>query len=54
LFEFKRDADANDALKQIDDKGYAIPFSADKRILIKIGASFSSSSRLLVDWKESS
>ena len=51
LFEFKRDATAENALKQIDDKSYTLPFVADSRKLYKIGVSFDSEKRMLVDWK---
>ena len=42
LFEFKLDGTANEALQQIEDKGYARPYEADKRKLFKVGATFSS------------
>lgn len=51
LFEFKRDTSAADALAQIDDKDYALPFAADGRKLYKIGVSFDSASRKLVGWE---
>ncbi|MBR4182453.1 MAG: PD-(D/E)XK nuclease domain-containing protein [Lachnospiraceae bacterium] len=51
LFEFKRDDSAEAALKQIDDKEYALPFAADSRKLYKIGVTFDSDSRKLVGWE---
>lgn len=51
LFEFKRDDTAGAALAQIDCSDYALPFVADSRELYKIGVSFDSSSRELVDWE---
>ena len=51
LFEFKRDETADSALKQINDKEYALPFVADTRKLYKIGVSFDSQKRILADWK---
>lgn len=51
LFEFKRDASAEAALKQIDDMGYALPYAADERKLFKIGVNFDSEKRMLNDWK---
>ncbi len=51
LFEFKRDVTAAEALKQIDDKAYAVPFSADSRKLYKIGVAFDSESRMLTGWE---
>ena len=51
IFEFKYDKDAHAALQQIEDKGYAKPFAADKRKLIKIGVNFSRQHRCIDDWK---
>ena len=50
IFEFKRDDTAENALSQIDSQGYAKPYEADKRRLIKIGAAFSSEERTLSEW----
>jgi hypothetical protein len=52
VFEFKMDtnATAEAALKQIDDKGYLIPYTADGRKLVKIGAEFSEKERGLSRW----
>ena len=51
IFEFKRDKDADEALKQIEDMGYAKPYAADKRPLLKIGVSFNSKERTIDGWK---
>ena len=57
VFEFKLDGSADDALKQIDDKGYLIPYSATlaedgtPKKLVKIGANFDSAKRTLGEWK---
>ena len=51
IFEFKLDGTADEALKQIEDKGYAKPYAADKRKLFKIGASFSSQTGTIEEWK---
>jgi len=51
IFEFKLDGTAEEALKQIEDKGYARPYEADKRRLYKIGVSFSSDAGTIDDWK---
>lgn len=51
LFEFKVDSSADEALKQIDSKDYALPYKADGRKLYKIGVNFSSKTRMLEDWK---
>ena len=50
IFEFKRDDTAENAIAQIDAQGYAKPYEADERKLIKIGAVFSSEERTLSDW----
>ena len=50
IFEFKRDDTAENALAQIDEAGYAKPYEADARKLIKIGAVFSSKERTLTEW----
>ena len=42
IMEFKRDGSADDAMKQIKDKGYAEPFRLDGRRIILIGANFAS------------
>ena len=51
-FEFKLTGNgtAEDALKQIDDKGYLIPFSAGEKKLVKIGAEFSIEERTPSRW----
>jgi len=51
IFELKIDKDADIALKQIKDKGYANPFASDKRKLFKIGINFSTEKRIIDDWK---
>ena len=45
VFEFKLDGSAEDALKQIDDKEYLLPYQLDGRKLIKIGVDFSRKKR---------
>ena len=52
VFEFKMDTcgTAEDALKQIDDKGYLIPYIADGRKIVKVGAEFSAEERRLSRW----
>lgn len=52
VFEFKVDSSAETALKQIDDKGYMIPFRfEDGKRLVKVGVNISTVSRTLEDWK---
>ena len=50
IFEFKVDKSAKEALEQIEERGYAEPFEADKRKFFKIGVSFDSEARSLVEW----
>ncbi|MCR5487040.1 MAG: ATP-binding protein [Lachnospiraceae bacterium] len=50
LFEFKRDKSAKEALSQIEEKGYALPYAADPRTLYKIGVNFDSRERTLTEW----
>ena len=50
IFEFKVDKSAKEALAQIEAKGYAAPYGADKRQLFKIGVNFDSESRSLSEW----
>jgi len=51
IFEFKLDGTADEALRQIEDRGYARPYLADSRQLYRIGASFSSETGTVDDWK---
>ena len=51
VMELKVDSTADEALKQIEEKGYARPFAADPRRLYKIGVSFSTATRRIEDWK---
>ncbi len=51
VFEFKLDGTADEALAQIEEKGYARPYSADSRQLYKIGVSFSSATGTVEEWK---
>jgi hypothetical protein len=52
VFEFKMDsnATAEDALKQINSKDYAIPYSADHRQTVKIGVEFSQTEKGIKRW----
>jgi hypothetical protein len=53
VFEFKLSGNGtvDDALKQIDDKGYLAPYSASGRKLVKVGAVFDAATRTLGAWK---
>jgi hypothetical protein len=50
VMEFKLDGTAEEALAQINDKNYALPFAADNRKLIKVGVNFSSTTRNIDRW----
>lgn len=50
VFEFKLDGTADEAITQIDNKGYLIPYTADGRLLVKVGASFSAANRNIDRW----
>ena len=51
IMELKVNGSADEALKQIEEKGYDRPFSADPRRLFRIGVSFSSANRRIDEWK---
>ena len=51
IFEFKLDGTADEALQQIEDKGYARPYEADSRKLFKIGTVFSSETGTISEFK---
>jgi hypothetical protein len=52
VFEFKLDStgSAEDALRQIDEKGYLIPYSADGRRVVKAGVVFDTDNRTIGEW----
>lgn len=50
VMEFKLDGTAEQALSQINDKGYAEPFSSDEREVIKLGVNFSTETRSIERW----
>ena len=50
LMEFKLEGTAEEALAQINEKHYAIPFQADERRIFKIGVNFSSKTRNIQKW----
>jgi len=51
IFEFKLDGTVDEALQQIEDKGYARPYEADKRKLFKVGTVFSSETGTVSEFK---
>ena len=50
IFEFEFNKSAEDALAQIDEKGYAEPYMFDGRTIMKIGVNFSSACRYIDKW----
>jgi hypothetical protein len=50
IVEIKIDASAEVALKQIEEKGYATPYLADGREIVKLGINFSTETRTVSDW----
>ena len=50
VFELKFDGSAEEALRQIEEKGYLIPYSADGKRLFKIGVNYDSGQRTISDW----
>ncbi len=51
IFEFKLDGTADEALQQIEDRGYALSYANDNRMLYKIGCSFSSETGTIEEWE---
>ncbi|MBC5643176.1 ATP-binding protein [Parabacteroides sp. BX2] len=51
VFEFKLSGSVDEALRQIDDRGYLIPYTVDGRQLVKVGADFNKEDRNIGDWK---
>jgi hypothetical protein len=50
VMEFKLDGNAEEALAQINDKNYTLPFAVDNRKLVKVGVNFSSKTRNIEHW----
>ena len=51
VMEIKLDGMVDEALQQIEDKGYSIPYETDGKKIIKIGLVFSTTERTITDWK---
>ena len=51
VFELKVDKSAEEALTQIDEKGYMLPYHSEGERLVKIGISFDSTQRTISEWK---
>ena len=50
IIELKFDGSAEDALAQIDEKQYSLPFAVDNRKIVKIGANVSKETRNIEKW----
>ncbi len=50
VFEFKLNGTAEEALSQIEERGYAVPWTADGRNVVKVGVEFDKESRNLGRW----
>ena len=50
VFEFKLNGTAEEALQQIEDKGYATPYLCDGRKVLKVGVEFSAEERNVKRW----
>ena len=50
IFEFKLDGSAQEALRQIEEKGYARPYATDSRKLFRIGVNFSSETETISEF----
>ena len=50
VFELKMNGTAQEALQQIDDKSYAIPYATDGRKVVKVGVKFNADTRTPEDW----
>ena len=53
VIEFKMNGSAEDALRQIEEKGYAKPYAADPRTVICLGINFSSQTGTIDGFKRS-
>ena len=50
VMEFKLNGSAEDAMRQINEKGYALPFASDKRKVLKVGVNFNNNVRGIEKW----
>jgi hypothetical protein len=52
VFEFKLSGSgtAEEALRQIDEKGYLLPYSAEGKSLVKVGVEFDREKRTIGRW----
>ncbi len=50
VMELKVNGTADVALKQINDRGYALPYATDGRKIVKMGVRFSMESKTIEEW----
>lgn len=50
VMEFKLEGSAEDAINQINERNYVLPFRSDKRTVYKIGVNFSNKTRNIEKW----
>ena len=50
VFELKIEGSAKDALAQIDERNYAIPYKSDGKKVIKVGVKFDAQTRVPEEW----
>ena len=50
VMEFKLEGTAEEALRQIEENGYALPFRLDSRKVFKVGVNFSARTRNIEKW----
>ena len=50
VFELKVNGTAQEALEQIDQKGYAFPYQTEGRRVVKVGVRFNADTRVPEDW----
>ena len=51
VIELKYDKSADEALQQIEKKGYARKYALEGRPVTKVGLAFSSAERNITEWK---
>ena len=50
VFELKVNGTAQEALAQIDEKGYAIPYQTEDKRVVKVGVKFNADTRVPEEW----
>ena len=50
VFEFKTTGTAQEALQQIDSKGYALPYQTKENNVVKVGVKFNADTRVPEEW----